>query len=57
MIYQGQEVNFGNVSGDERRVSVDWNTERNGEFARYHQQLAHARSHIQCIRYTRIRLH
>ena len=43
MIYQGQEVNFGNVSGDERRVSVDWNTERNGEFARYHQELAHAR--------------
>lgn len=44
MIYQGQEVNFGDVSGDERRVSVDWNTERNGEFARYHQELAHARS-------------
>lgn len=43
MIYQGQEVNFGNVSGDERRVSVNWNTEHNGLFARYHQQLAQAR--------------
>lgn len=49
MIYQGQEVNFGNVSGDERRVSVDWNTERNGEFARYHQELAHARSRFKAF--------
>lgn len=43
MIYQGQEVNFGDVAGDERRVSVSWQTERNGTFARFHQQLAHAR--------------
>ena len=43
MVYQGQEVNFGNVSGDERRVSVNWNTELNGLFARYYQQLAQAR--------------
>ena len=44
MIYQGQEVNFGRVSGDERRVSVTWDTERNGQFARYYQRLAQARS-------------
>ena len=43
MIYQGQEVNFGNVSGDERRVSVNWNTARNTEFAEVHQRLIHAR--------------
>ncbi|MEM8487798.1 MAG: alpha-amylase family glycosyl hydrolase [Bacteroidota bacterium] len=43
MIYQGQEVNFGNVNGDERRVSVNWETELNGLFGRYHQQLAQAR--------------
>lgn len=44
MIYQGQEVNFGDVAGDGRRVSVRWNTARNQEFARFHQRLAHARS-------------
>ncbi len=44
MIYQGQEVNFGDVAGDERRVSVNWNTNFNGKFGRYHQQLAQARS-------------
>ena len=44
MVYQGQEVNFGNVSGDDRRVSVSWNTERDGEFARHYQRLAHARA-------------
>ncbi|MEZ4702116.1 MAG: alpha-amylase family glycosyl hydrolase [Rhodothermales bacterium] len=44
MIYQGQEVNFGNVAGDERRVSVSWQTALNGSFARFHQQLAHART-------------
>ncbi len=43
MVYQGQEVNFGNVGGDERRVSVDWNVELNTVFARYYQQLAQAR--------------
>ena len=46
MVYQGQEVNFGDVPGDERRVSVSWNTERNGQFARYYQRLAHARAHF-----------
>lgn len=44
MIYQGQEVNYGNVSGDPRRRPVSWQTTRNGEFARHHQQLAHART-------------
>ncbi len=43
MVYQGQEVNFGNISGDERRRPVTWSTERNGLFARLHQQLIHAR--------------
>ena len=43
MIYQGQEVNFGNVSGDERRIPVSWNTALNGQFASYHQRLIHAR--------------
>ena len=49
MIYQGQEVNFGDVAGDERRVSVNWQTIRNGEFARYHQQLAQARSQFEAF--------
>lgn len=44
MIYQGQEVNYGDVSGDERRTPVSWQTERNSDFARYHQRLAHART-------------
>jgi hypothetical protein len=44
MIYQGQEVNFGDVTGDERRRPVSWQTERNGEFARSHQLLTHART-------------
>ncbi|HUF10213.1 MAG TPA: alpha-amylase family glycosyl hydrolase [Rhodothermales bacterium] len=44
MIYQGQEVNFGDVGGDERRRPVSWQTERNGEFAEVHQRLAHART-------------
>lgn len=44
MVYQGQEVNFGNVSGDARRLSVNWETARNGPFAEHHQQLAHART-------------
>ena len=43
MIYQGQEVGFGNVPGDERRVPVSWNTAQNGRFARYHQRLIQAR--------------
>ena len=44
MVYQGQEVNYGNFSGDTRRTPVNWNTERNGEFARLHQRLAQARA-------------
>ncbi len=44
MVYQGQEVNFGNVSGDERRRPVSWQTDRNGEFARIHQNLSLART-------------
>jgi glycosidase len=44
MVYQGQEVNFGNVSGDDRRVAVSWQTERNGRFAETYQRLAHARA-------------
>ena len=50
MIYQGQEVNFGNVSGDGRRVAVNWNTVRNGEFASYHQRLVHARTTFSAFR-------
>lgn len=44
MVYHGQEVGFGDVSGDNRRVPVSWQTEQNGRFARYYQQLAHART-------------
>jgi hypothetical protein len=44
MVYHGQEVGFGDVGGDARRVPVDWNTERNGAFARHYQRLAQARS-------------
>jgi glycosidase len=43
MVYQGQEVNFGNVAGDERRAPVSWQTTLNGTFARYYQRLAQAR--------------
>lgn len=44
MVYQGQEVNFGNIGGDERRRPVSWETERNYAFAQVYQQLAHART-------------
>lgn len=44
MIYQGQEVNFGNIGGDERRRPVSWETDRNGEFAATYQRLSHART-------------
>ncbi len=44
MIYQGQEVSFGNVGGDERRRPVSWQTDNNGAFARTHQLLSHART-------------
>lgn len=44
MIYHGQEVGFGDVPGDPRRAPVSWQTEQNGRFARYYQQLAHARA-------------
>lgn len=49
MIYQGQEVNYGDVSGDERRTPVSWQTERNAVFARYHQQLAHVRAQFEAF--------
>lgn len=44
MVYHGQEVGFGNVAGDNRRVPVSWQTEENGRFGRYYQRLAHARA-------------
>ncbi len=43
MVYHGQEVGFGNVSGDERRAPVSWETPENGRFGRYYQRLIHAR--------------
>ena len=43
MVYQGQEVGF-RAGADPRRAPVDWNTPRNGEFARHYQRLAHART-------------
>jgi hypothetical protein len=46
MAYQGQEVNFGDVPGDARRVPVDWQTARNGPFAGWYQRLAHARTQL-----------
>lgn len=46
MIYQGQEVNFGDVPGDGRRVPVDWETPRNAQFAGRYQQLAQARTQL-----------
>lgn len=43
MVYQGQEVAF-HAGADPRRAPVNWNTPRNGEFARHYQRLAHARA-------------
>ena len=43
MIYQGQEVNFGDVGGWPARAPVSWETLRNGEFALLHQQLVQVR--------------
>lgn len=45
MVYQGQEVNFGSTGSDfsGRRRPVSWQTARNGEFARLHQELSHVR--------------
>lgn len=43
MIYQGQEVGYGQGSGDRRRLPVNWNTDRNGEWASFHRLLAATR--------------
>ena len=43
MVYQGQEVAF-HAGADPRRAPVNWNTPRNGDFARHYQRLAHARA-------------
>jgi glycosidase len=43
MVYQGQEVNYGNVSGDERRSAVTWATKNNKIYASHYQKLAFAR--------------
>jgi len=55
MIYHGQEVGFGNIPGDERRLPVTWNTERNGDFARYYQRLIHARRQFAAFGTQRLR--
>ncbi|GAB5521619.1 MAG: hypothetical protein RhofKO_38700 [Rhodothermales bacterium] len=44
MVYQGQEVGYGDVPGDNRRTPVTWQTEDNTTFARTYQFLSHART-------------
>lgn len=44
MIYQGQEVGYGQGSGDRRRLPVNFTTERNGEWAAFHRYLAVTRA-------------
>ena len=49
MVYHGQEVGFGDVPGDERRVPVQWETPENGRFARAYQRLVHARRQFEAF--------
>ena len=44
MIYQGQEVGYGDGMGDTRRLPVTWNTPSNTEWAFLHRYLATARA-------------
>ena len=49
MVYHGQEVAFGQGSGDTRRTPVSWATDRNAEFARHYQILSHARAQLPAL--------
>lgn len=44
MVFQGQEVGYGEGSGDRRRLPVSWTTVDNGEWASWHRLWATARS-------------
>ncbi len=44
MIFQGQEVGWGEGNGDRRRLPVNWTTTDNGQWATWHRQWATARS-------------
>ena len=44
MVYQGQEVGYGEGNGDRRRLPVNWTTTDNGLWATWHRNWATARS-------------
>lgn len=44
MVFQGQEVGYGEGSGDRRRLPVSWTTTDNGQWAEWHRLWASARS-------------
>lgn len=44
MVFQGQEVGYGEGSGDRRRLPVNWTTTGNGQWAEWHRLWASARS-------------
>ena len=43
MVFHGQEVNYGAGISFGQRTPVSWQTDRNGEFARYYQRMIHVR--------------
>jgi glycosidase len=44
MVFQGQEVGYGEGSGDRRRLPVNWTTSNNGQWAQWHRLWASTRS-------------
>lgn len=44
MVFQGQEVGYGEGSGDRRRLPVNWTTTNNGQWAQWHRLWASTRS-------------